>query len=206
LSTNPASPSSQTSLTLSGNAEPGSTVRIYTAADCSGTALVGGSASDFAAGLSLTAPRDATTSFYATATDAAGNTSPCSSGVSYSEDSTPPAAPTVLTTNPTSPSNQTSLLITGQAEAGSTVRIYTTPDCSGSMLAAGSASDLAAGISVTALSDSTTSFYATATDGAGNTSPCSSGASYSEDSTPPAAPSALSTNPTSPSTPTSRRA
>lgn len=96
----------------------------------------------------------------------------------------PPPPPTFLGTVPPSPANDNNPEIRGQAEPGSTVRLYTTPDCSGPAAATGSA-DLfaAAGITVTVPDNSTTTFHATATDGAGNVSPCSpTGITYVEDS------------------------
>ena len=61
---------------------------------------------------------DTTTTFYATATDAAGNVSAVSSGVTYVEDSTAPGAPTSLGTTPASPANNNSPSVTGSVEAG----------------------------------------------------------------------------------------
>ena len=76
----------------------------------------------------------------------------------------------------------------GSAEAGSTVRVYTTPSCTGAVSAIDTAANLAApGIAVSVADNSTTDFYATATDAAGNTAGCSStSATYVEDSLPPA--------------------
>ena len=67
------------------------------------------------------------------------------------------------------------------------MRVYTTNDCSGAPSASGSAAAFGgAGLGVTVADDSTTTFKATATDGAGNTSSCSAGYTYVEDSTLPA--------------------
>lgn len=68
-------------------------VRIYSDSDCSGSPLASGTAAQFVSpGITVNVPGDATTNLRATATDAAGNTSGCSSAFPYTEDSIPPAA------------------------------------------------------------------------------------------------------------------
>ncbi|MDX6616829.1 MAG: hypothetical protein QOD60_1920 [Solirubrobacterales bacterium] len=209
LATSPAtasgSPSNDINPEVSGAAEAGSTVKVYkapTTSDCSaGNLGATGSAAGFAApGLTVTVPVNATTTLRATATDAAGNTSACSSAsVNYFEDSSPPAAPSSLTVSPASPANNNSPAIQGSAEAGSTVNLFTTASCSGPPVATGTAAAFATpGLTASVANDTTTTFRATATDAAGNTSSCSSGVAYVEDSTPPASPSALASSPISP--------
>jgi len=74
-----------------------------------------------------------------------------------------PAPPTLSGTTPSSPAASTAPSILGQAQAGSAIKIYTTPNCSGEPAAAGSAAQLAApGIGVTVAAGSKTSFRATA--------------------------------------------
>jgi hypothetical protein len=111
----------------------------------------------------------------------------------------PPAKPTVTSVNPASPANNNSPKVIGTAESGSTVQIFTNSSCSGSPAASGSAAAFASpGIAASVADNTTTTFYATATNGAG-ASPCSTtSATYVEDSTAPAAPSVTSTNPSSP--------
>src|SRR5207249_1318193 len=138
---------------------------------------------------------------YATAADAAGNVSACStSSVTYVEDSAAPAAPTVSSTSPVSPANNNAPKIIGSAEGGSTVKLYTNASCTSALVGSGGAAAFASpGLSVSVRDDSTTSFYATAADAAGNVSACSSSSvTYVEDSTPPAAPTVTSTSPASP--------
>jgi uncharacterized repeat protein (TIGR01451 family) len=198
LTVSPASPANDNSPRVSGTAQAGSTVRVYTTSDCSGYPAATGSAADFASpGLTVRVPDDSTTTFRATATDG-GGTSPCSaSSATYEEDS-PPAAPSGLSVSPASPANDNSPRVSGTAQTGSTVRVYTTSDCSGDPAATGTAADFASpGLTVSVPDDSTTTFRATASDG-GGTSPCStSSATYEEDS-PPAAPTGLSVSPSSP--------
>src|SRR6266542_2737141 len=120
----------------------------------------------------------------------------------------PTARPTFTSTNPASPANDNAPKILGSAESGSTVRLYTNASCSGSPVASGSAATFASpGIVVSVADNSTTTFYATATnaegntsacstdstttfratatDAAGNASPCSAAFTYVEDSTAP---------------------
>ena len=90
---------------------------------------------------------------------------------------------------PVSPANDNNPQITGSAEAGSTVRLYPTSDCSGPPAAIGSAGEFGgAGLAVNVTDDSTSTFHATSTDFGGNKSACSTGsATFVEDSTAPEA-------------------
>src|SRR5439155_9550871 len=132
-------------------AEAGSTVKLYTTSDCSGTPVANGSAASFSSpGFAVTVSDNTSTTFKATATDTANNTSACSSGFTYVEDSTVPAAPSGLGSTPASPANNNNASITGSAEAGSTVKLYTTSDCSGAPAVNGSAAAFASpGLAVT---------------------------------------------------------
>jgi hypothetical protein len=108
------------------------------------------------------------------ATDLAGNTDASPASRSFTVDATPPDAPTITDTDPDSPANDNSPEVKGSAEASSTVTLYTTADCSGAQAASGAAADFASpGLTVSVPENSTTTFYATATDFAGNTSGCS---------------------------------
>jgi hypothetical protein len=177
-------------------------VRLYTVSNCSGSPAATGSAAAFASpGLTPAVPDNSTRTFYATATDAAGNTSSCStSSITYVEDSTAPSAPVVSDSDPDSPANDNSPEIKGSAESGSTVRLYTTPDCTGSPAATGSAASFASpGLSVAVSDNTSTTYRAATTDAAGNASSCStSSITYVEDSTNPDTPSITDTDPDSP--------
>jgi lysophospholipase L1-like esterase len=111
-------------------------------------------------------------------------------GTTYGQDqsvTTVPSAPTLTGTQPTSPSNDPSPRLLGSAGADTTVRVYTTSDCTGEVAASGSAGEFSAGLQVSGSSDSSTTFHATATDAGGQTSVCSStSVIYTEDSTAPA--------------------
>jgi len=203
--TDPASPSrTSTTPTLTGSSEPGSTVRIYTGLSCDTTSTPVATATASPSG-ALSAPvtvaPNSSTSFFATATDAAQNTSPCSlAPLVYVHDSLAPASPALASTDPASPSPDGTPSAVGTAEPGTTVRTYTDAACAGAPAGSGQAGaggDFA--IPTTVPADSATTIRATATDAAGNVSACSSPLAYVEDSTAPAAPAVVSTSPPSPS-------
>jgi hypothetical protein len=108
----------------------------------------------------------------------------------FQSDGVAPPAPQLAATSPASPANQNSPLVSGSAEPRSLVRLYAAPGCNGPVVAQGPAAQFAApGLPAPAADNSTTSFSATATDRAGNLSPCSSGVlAYVEDSAPPLTP------------------
>jgi hypothetical protein len=97
-----------------------------------------------------------------------------------------PAAPQLTSTDPTSPGSSGTPRILGTAEAGSTVRVYPSPNCTGIPVATGSAAKLGSpGMPVGVAEGATAAFSATATDAAGNTSPCSVPISYTRLKVPP---------------------
>jgi hypothetical protein len=172
------SPSRATSLTITGSAEAGSIVTVYANASCTGIAATSGSAAHFASpGLSLTVEPDTDTHFAVTATDAAGNVSPCSQTARFVNDSSAPQAPAAVAVDQKTPSTSSALKVSGQAESGSTVKLFDNASCTGTPVAAGSAAEFASGFAVTA-TGSTNLYAATSTDSAGNTSPCSSAAGF----------------------------
>jgi hypothetical protein len=92
-------------------------------------------------------------------------------------------APTLTDTDPDSPANDNSPEIKGSAIDGSTVKLYTTSDCSGTPVATGSAANFASpGLTVNVPNDSSTTFRATATVGTA-TSACSAPLTYVEQTT-----------------------
>lgn len=93
-----------------------------------------------------------------------------------------PPPPSLSGTNPSSPSQSTQPAVIGTSEAGASIKIYSTPDCTGEPVATGTAEELASsGIPVTVGSGSTTSFRATA-EVAGITSQCSGAVTYTQTS------------------------
>jgi hypothetical protein len=186
--TSPTSPSNSNTPRLIGTAEAGSTVKVYLAAACTGAPVATGTAADLAGtGIEVDLPADSSNVLRATATDAAGNESTCAVGPSYVEDSTAPAAPALTGTTPATPANSNNPRILGTAEAGSTIRLFSTSDCTGTPLATGTLA--APDLQVSVADDSATDYRATATDAAGNGSTCSAPLTYTEDSTAPDPPS-----------------
>ncbi|MGN6585876.1 MAG: glycosyl hydrolase, partial [Solirubrobacterales bacterium] len=182
----PASPANNNSPKISGSAAAGSTVTLYTNSTCTTAAGASGSAATFASpGIATSVADNTTTSFYAKASNSAGS-SPCStSSVTYVEDSTPPGAPTVSSTSPASPANNNEPKVIGSAESGTTVKLYGNSTCTGSVLASGSSTTFASpGITASVADNTTTTFYATATDTAGNASACSTSSVKYEEQTP----------------------
>jgi len=172
----PTSPGTSTTPVVKGTAEAGSTVKLYKTSDCSGTPTASGTAAAFASpGITVPVTAGATTVFRATATDASGNTSACSSSsVTYVQDSVAPALVVLTGVSPGTTAPITTPAITGTAEPGSTVALYTTAGCSGSPVATGTAAALAStGLKPTVTVGTTTTFRARATDAAGNVSACS---------------------------------
>lgn len=98
----PASPANDNAPRVSGGAPGGTLVRLYTTTDCSGTPAATGTATEFASpGLTVAVPDDTTTTFRATATNAADVPSDCSSAaVTYVEHSSPPVARVVVSPTP----------------------------------------------------------------------------------------------------------
>ena len=92
-------------------------MRVYRNAECSGVPAATGGAAVLGSGISVNVPANTTTTLAATATDSAGNESPCSNALSYVEDSNPPAPPNLTSTAPGSPANETQPEVIGSARA-----------------------------------------------------------------------------------------
>ncbi|MBI3070640.1 MAG: hypothetical protein HYY84_00800 [Deltaproteobacteria bacterium] len=210
--TNPPSPGKSLTPRVSGTTETGATIQIFKNAECEGTPAATGSAADFASGgIAVTVLNNATTTISVRAVDVAGNSSSCANPPhSYTADNAS-TVPALTATSPASPANSNSPRVRGSAESGAMVRLYKDSACAGGVADAGSGEPLAgaiatgtaeelagAGVEVTVGDDSTTTFYAQATDALGNISACSSGLTFVEDSQPPATPTDLSTSPASP--------
>jgi hypothetical protein len=116
-----------------------------------------------------------------------------------------PSMPTFVGSNPASPANDNIVRILGSAPAGSTVALYSNPLCEGAPAAMGSAAEFASpGLAVSVANNTTTTFHATATDGPGVASECSTDSfRYVEDSTDPEPPVFIGSSPASPADDTS---
>jgi hypothetical protein len=183
--------------TITGQAEPGSTVEVFDGSDPLGT-TVASTAGAWAFAVDPASPlADGVHHLTATANDVAGNPGPASAEVDVTIDTTVPAAPTGLGLAAASDSgvvgdgitNVTRPTLTGTAEAGSTVQLFDGSTLLGSATAGGTG---AWSIPITtALTEGVHHVTATATDAAGNTGPASTAFVLTIDTTPPAAPAAL---------------
>lgn len=100
-----------------------------------------------------------------------------------------PPTPSQLSTDPSSPGASLTPRLRGQSDPNTAIKVYATADCSGAPVATGTQVELGGtGIQVNVAEGSTTSFRATATDANGDTSPCSSPTSYTQQSSPPPPP------------------
>jgi hypothetical protein len=83
-STDPSSPNPSGTPRIRGSAEAGATVRVYASPSCAGSPVASGSTAELGSpGIRVEVGEGVTAAFSATATDAAGNTSACSTSVSY---------------------------------------------------------------------------------------------------------------------------
>ena len=132
---------SDNTLTLTGSAEAGSTVKVY-----DGATLLGSATADGSGNWSYTtaALANGAHSLTATATDAAGNTSASSAALSVTIDTAAPVAPTIASFSTDSGTvgdgitNDNTLTLTGTPEADATVKVYDGATLLGSATANGS--------------------------------------------------------------------
>ncbi|WP_304524191.1 Ig-like domain-containing protein [Cupriavidus sp. MP-37] len=183
--------------TLSGTAEAGSTISIY-----NGSTLIGTTTADATTGawsFTPTSPlADGAVSLTVTATDAAGNTSAPSTPFTLTLDATPPAIPAITGVTDDNPvasplasgdsTNDTTPTLTGTADAGSTISIY-----NGTTLIGTTVADATTGAwtftPATPLTDGPYVLIATATDASGNVSAPTTAFNLTVDTAPPADPS-----------------
>src|SRR5262249_54291269 len=135
--------------------------------------------------LDLDTTAAATGAHAVTITNPDGQTSSCTPLV-VGTDTEAPSAPNPQRTTPSSPANNTNPKIFGSnGECGSTVTLYKDDTCS-TLATTGSAIAFASpGIPDTVATNSSTTYWATATDVSNNTSPCSTASTtYVEDSIP----------------------
>jgi Ca2+-binding RTX toxin-like protein len=187
--------SNDTTLTITGAAEAGSTVTIY---DTNGTTVLGtGVATGGTYTITTSALGQGAHTLTARATDAAGNQGAASTAFNVTIDTTAPTAPTIATVSDdvapvtgtvsnNGSSNDTTLTITGSAEAGSTVTIYDTNGTTvlGTAVATGGTYT----ITTSALGQGAHTLTARATDAAGNQGTASTAFNVTIDTAAPNAP------------------
>ncbi|MBD3942225.1 hypothetical protein IF188_11010 [Microbacterium sp. NEAU-LLC] len=154
---------------ITGTAEPGSTVTVIIDGEEAGTTIADGNG-DWT--FTPTTPLDdGDHTVTATATDAAGNTGPESEPVTFTVDTTPPAAPVITSPTDGSSTDDTTPAVSGTAEPGSTVNVVIDGVLAGSTTADENGEWTFTPTSPLAPGEHT--ITATATDAAGNVGPAS---------------------------------
>ncbi len=183
--------------TVSGTAEANSTVTIYR-----GGVIAATTPADASGNYTYTfspALADNVYAVSATATDAAGNTSPQSNVLNITIDTQAPGAPVVSSV--VTPGNDNTPTVTGTAEPNSTVTIYHDGVLAGTTTA--NASGNYGYTFTSSISDGLRAITATATDAAGNTGPQSAALNILIDTQVPAIPTITTAQtPTGDNTPT----
>ena len=190
---------SVTTPVLTGTGEPGSTIRVYDNGILLGTAVVSAGGT-----WSFTSPAlaDGVHSITTTSTDAGGNVSSASAALALTIDTVAPTAPPIAVLSPASDSgllgdNITSVttpILTGTAEANSTVTIYRGGVSVGTVVSNGTG---AWTFTSATLADGLYSFTTTSTDAAGNVSALSAPRGITIDTASPLAPSQAVLSPAS---------
>lgn len=155
-------------ISLAGTTEGGATIKIMDAGVL--IATITANSKGAWAYAPTTAYKDGTHSFTVTATDAAGNVSPVSAALAMTIDTIGPDAPTVTTASLLT--NNFKPIVTGTAEAKSTVKIYDNGTAIGTVVA--DATGKWTFTPGTALTEGGHTITARATDAAGNMSVASS--------------------------------
>jgi ELWxxDGT repeat protein len=95
------------------------------------------------------------------------------SSLVWNRDNTPPASPTLTSVSPISPSSSLTPKVKGTSDANTTLNVYASQDCTGTVLAIGAIATYGStGIEVPVTANTTTDFSVKAFDLAGNASTC----------------------------------
>ena len=170
-------------------------MKVYDGATLIGTATASGSG---AWSFTTSTLANGVHSLTATATNAAGATSSASSAMSVTVDTVAPVAPTIASFSPDTGTvgdgitNASTLILTGLAEANSTVKVYDGATLLGTAIASSAG---AWSFTTVALANGTHSLTATATDAAGNVSAASAATGVTVDTVAPVAPTIASFSP-----------
>ena len=194
------SPTSDPTPAVTGSVSESGTVDIYDVATCTGPPTESGTVVEFESGLSITpALPDDSYSFWAQATDVAGNVGACVGPVTVVIDGTPPADPVLLTIVGGSPTDSETFGVRGTTDPGTTVTIYQGSVGCSDVVTTGSAAQFTSqqGIEVT-LPEGSHILRAVATDAVGLDSDCSDSVQVEVDLTAPDPPNALTVEPGTP--------
>jgi hypothetical protein len=166
------------SLTAQGTAEPNASVRVHVDGVLAGTTAADGSG---AWSLAIGPLADGPHTVHATATDAAGNVSPNSATITFTVDTTAPAAPVVSVPANGSLTASGSLTAQGTAEPNASVRVHV----DGVLTGTTTADDTGAwSLAVGSLADGSHSVQVWAVDAAGNMSAGSATIIFTVETTP----------------------
>jgi len=178
----------------------GDTVKLYSDASCT-TAVsspIAVSAGMATVSLSSALTVSGSYTYYANATDPAGNATVCSTAsVTYVFDNVAPTTPSALalSTPSSSPGNVTApILLVSGTTSGDTISIYTDASCT-ALVTSTTAAAASTTVTLPTLTEGSYNFYAKAKDPAGNASGCTATpVAYVLDLTAPANPSSLVLN------------
>ncbi|HUB98595.1 MAG TPA: hypothetical protein VMS11_02105, partial [Solirubrobacterales bacterium] len=182
IDSQPSNPSAATapSFTFSGTDPGGSGVASF---ECK---LDGGAFLACTSPKALNGLSEGSHSFEVRTKDNAGNVDALPAAYTWTVDSSIPDPPDLTTTDPASPANDNAPLVIGSAEAGTTVSLFASGDCTGAPITTtATPAELEAGVEVSVADDVVTEFSATATSLPLGTSTCSAPISYREDSIAP---------------------
>lgn len=175
---------SSSMVTITGNAEPNSTVTIILDSGIAGTVTADATGA-FSLMLPTTLSEGAHTAS-ARATDAAGNSGPVSAINAFTVDTTAPSAPSITAPLANALLANARPVVSGTAEPGTTVTVVIDGMPAGTVVA--DAQGRWSFTPATALMDGMHTVSATARDAGGNVSPSSTPVSFSTDTTAPVAP------------------
>lgn len=201
-----ASPASPTRLTVFPKiigmaSNDTATIKFFNGLTCINQIGLGSRSVFEGVGIPVSVGFNATTSIYAASVDLAGNQSSCILLTNYRHNTIPPDPPIFDTTNPISPTNQSSdpLIYGSVAAAVNLVNFFSDEFCS-VQIGSGTGVDFGnAGILIHATPNAITTVYATTQDTEGNVSACTSLTNYMHSTVPASTPAFASTNPVSPS-------
>jgi hypothetical protein len=176
----PQSPSRSTEATVSGfapAAEPGETVRVRGYVDGAVAWETSAVVRTFFFEAPFTVASNGTTDVYVTTIDAIGNAGAETYAGSFVNDTIPPPWPSVIVTSELSPSRtDTAFMVAGVTAPGTSIDVWSDSDCTEQLPGALSGIHTDEGTYSAwagVAPEGTTEVYATATDPAGNRSPCS---------------------------------
>ncbi|MCA9513333.1 MAG: hypothetical protein KC635_00165, partial [Myxococcales bacterium] len=157
------------SLTIAGSCAGANTVTLSLAGSPVATTTCAGGAFSFAQSKSSDG-----TYAYAVKQTSASSIDSASVAVTWTRDTSPPAAPTLTAVTPTSPGASTTPKLTGTVPADAvTVQIYKSAACTGGVAATGTPANFTGGGVAVSVSPGATSLSVKVLDLAGNASPCS---------------------------------